>query len=91
MLLVQKLLGNLWQEGVVAEVRFSFPVIVTVQSCKIPVAYVFVLALVLGILGVSYKLLFTSSLMFEILLKLLLLPGLKDVSSWRMDCEFCCA
>lgn len=37
------LLGNLWQEGgvpVVTEVRFSFPVMVTVQSYKIPIACV---------------------------------------------------
>lgn len=57
------LLGNLWREGgapVVTEVRFSFPVMVTVQSCKIPVACVCVLALMLGILGVFYKLLFIS-------------------------------
>lgn len=59
------LLGNLWRDGgaaVVAEVRFSFPVIVTVQSCKIPVAHVCVFALMLGILGVSYELQFICSL-----------------------------
>lgn len=86
------LLGNLWQEGgapVVAEVRFSFRVIVTVQSCKISVAYVCVLALMLGILGVYYKLLFIYSLMFVILFRLLLLTGLKDVSSWHVNWEFC--
>lgn len=52
------LLGNLWQEGgvpVVTEVRFSFPVMVTVQSYKIPIACVCVLALLFGILEVSYK------------------------------------
>lgn len=57
------LLGNLWQEGgvpVVTEVRFSFPVKITVQSYKIPIACVCVLALMLGILGVSYRRLFIS-------------------------------
>lgn len=35
------LLGNLWQEGgvaVVTEVRFSFPVMITVQSYKTPIS-----------------------------------------------------
>lgn len=75
------LLGNLRQEGgvaVVTEVRFSFPVMVTVQSYKTPIACVCVLELMLGILGVSYKLLFIK---FVIIFRLLLLTGLKDVSS----------